>query len=169
MKKLILGLLVFGLTSQMFSQVVTLPEVEITAVNYKYLSAVDSEEMDFNVKFLEEKVAMFDLKNADFYIDDYGIYQVRFYIPNGFILAAYDRNGKIIRTIEKFKDVKLPSAVRNAIFERFPDWGLKKDVYKVTYNQQGSKKVYKVVIQKGDEVLRLYTDENGYFIKRVNL
>ena len=140
MKKLILGLLVIGLTSQVFSQVITLPEIEITAVNYKYLNAVDSQDLDLDVKMLEEKVALFDLKSADFYLDEYDTYQVRFYIPNGSILAAYDGNGKIIRTIERFKDVKLPVDVRDAVFARFPGWALKRDVYRVTYNQEKSRR-----------------------------
>ena len=169
MKKLILGLLVIGLTSQVFSQVITLPEIEITAVNYKYLNAVDSQDLDLDVKMLEEKVALFDLKSADFYLDEYDTYQVRFYIPNGSILAAYDGNGKIIRTIERFKDVKLPVDVRDAVFARFPGWALKRDVYRVTYNQEKSRREYKVVLKKGDKILRVKIDEKGYFLKEVHL
>jgi len=169
MKKLILGLLVIGLTSQVFSQVITLPEIEITAVNYKYLNAVDSEDMDFNVKMLEEKVALFDLKNSDFYLDEYSTYEVRFYIPDGKIVAAYDGNGKITRTIEKFSNIKLPAEVRDAIFSRFPGWALKRNVYRVTYNQDNSRKEYKVILQKGDEILRVKTDEKGYFLREVHL
>lgn len=169
MKKLILGLLVFGLTSHVFSQVITLPEIEITAVNYKYLNAVDSEDLDFDVKMLENKVAVFDLKSADFYLDEYDTYEVKFYIPNGSILAAYDKNGTLIRTIERFKDVKLPVDVRDAIFARFPGWGLKRDVYRVTYNQEKSRKEYKVILQKGKKILRVKTDDKGFFLKEVSL
>jgi len=167
MKKLILGLLAIGLTCQIFSQVINLPEIEIAAVNYKYLSAVDSEDVDINVKLLEEKVAHFDIKNSDFYVDDYTTYEVSFYIPNGTILAAYDKNGKITRTIEKFTDVKLPMDVRDAIFARFPGWTLKRDVYRVTYNQEKSRKVYKVVLLKGKKILRVKVDDKGYFLKEV--
>ncbi|MCK5400768.1 MAG: nicotinate-nucleotide adenylyltransferase [Flavobacteriaceae bacterium] len=169
MKKLILGLLVIGLTSQVFSQVVHLPEIEITAVNYKYINAVDSQDLDFDVKMLEEKVALFDLKSSDFYVDEYSTYQVRFYIPNGTILAAYDGNGKVTRTIERFKDIKLPVDVRNAVFARFPGWTLKKDVYRVTYNQEKSRKEYKIVIEKNGKILRIKTDEKGFFLREVNL
>ena len=169
MKKLILGLLVIGLTSQVFSQVVTLPEIKITAVNYKYINAVDSEDLDLDVKMLEEKVALFDLKSSDFYLDEYHTYDVRFYIPNGTILAAYDKNGKITRTIERFDNVKLPVDVRDAVFARFPGWTLKRDVYRVTYNQDRSRKEYKIILQKGKKVLRVKTDEKGFFLKEVNL
>ena len=57
---------------------------------------------------LEEKVAMFDLRSSEYYNDEYDTYYVSFYIPDGKILAAYDKEGKLVRTIEKFKNVKLP-------------------------------------------------------------
>ena len=63
MKKLILIILLLALSSQVFSQVIELKEVVITAVNYKYLNAVDSDENSMSVQELEEKVAMFDLKS----------------------------------------------------------------------------------------------------------
>ena len=169
MKKLILGLLAIGFTSQVFSQVVKLPEIEITAVNYKYINAVDSQDLDLDVKMLEEKVALFDVKNSDYYLDEYNTYHVEFYIPNGTILAAYDKDGKIIRTVERFKNIRLPVDVRDAIFARFPEWTLKRDVYRVTYKQEKSRKEYKVVLKKGDKILRVKIDEKGYFLKEVHL
>lgn len=164
MKKLILGLLVIGLTSPVFSQVIVLPEIEITAVNYKYLSSVDSEDLDLDVKMLEENVAHFDLKNADVYNDEYDTYEVRFYIPKGVILVAYDKNGEVLRTIERFKNVKLPVAVRNTILTTFPGWELTKDSYRVIYKNNESKKIYKVVLEKVGKVLRIKIDEQGTII-----
>lgn len=164
MKKFVLSLLVICLTSQLFSQVVSLPEIEIAAVNYKYLSAVDSEDIDIDVKMLQEKVAQFDLKNSDYYVDEYHTYQVTFFIPDGNILVAYDNDGNIIRTVERFKNVKLPIVVKKSIAERYPSWIFKKDIYRVTYNQEGSKKEYKVILEKGNEIVRVKTDENGNFL-----
>jgi hypothetical protein len=137
MKKLVLGLLVFGLTSQLFSQVNPLPVIEISAVNYEYLDAVDSYDLDIDVKKLE--------------------------------VAAYDKNGDIIRTIERFKDVALPVAVRKSISKNYPGWYFKKDIYRVTYNQEGSKKVYKVLLTKGNQTIKVRTDENGYFLNGYSL
>ena len=50
MKKLIIGLFLFGLTTQMFSQITKLPEVIVKSVNYKYLIAVDENVEDIDVK-----------------------------------------------------------------------------------------------------------------------
>jgi len=164
MKKIILGLLIIGLTSQVFSQVVHLPEIEITAINYKYLSAVDSDDIDLDVKMLQKRAATFDFKNSDMYTDEDQEFDVKFYIPDGTMLVAYDKSGEIIRTIERFKNVRLPVMVRNSISKKYPEWGLKKDVYRVTYTKDQCKKIYKVILEKEDKVLRVKIDEKGKFI-----
>jgi hypothetical protein len=164
MKKLILGLLVFGLASQLNAQIIELDEIEITAVNYKYLSAVDSKDVAIPVKELEEKVALFDLKNAEFYLDEYELYQVKFYIPDGTILAVYNGDGEVLRTVEKFKNVRLPNDIRLAISEKYPNWAFKKDVYRVTYHDGKSKKEYKVVLMNGDKKIRVKINDEGEFL-----
>ncbi len=166
MKKLIFSLIIFSLTFEMYSQITKLPEVVITAVNYKYLNAVDTEDTDLSVQMLEEQVAMYDLKNSDLYDDRYDTYTVSFYIPEGRIVAAYDKDGVVIRTIEKFKNVKLPIAVTQAINERYPKWTLAKNAYSVNYypNNAKAKKQYKVKLENNGEVIRIELDEEGDFL-----
>ena len=166
MKKIVVGLLFFGLTCQVFSQIITLSEVDLTAVNYKYINAVDSKDAPIPVEMLENKVALYDIKKSELYNDEYDIYFVSFYIPEGKILAAYNKDGKLIRTIEKFKDVALPKLVRDAVFKRFPEWKLAKDSYRVNYvlEKEDAKKIYKMKLENGDKTLRVKTDENGTFI-----
>ncbi|MDC1321652.1 nicotinate-nucleotide adenylyltransferase [bacterium] len=150
----------------MYSQITQLPEVVITAVNYKYLNAVENEDTDLSVQMLQEQVAMYDLKNSDLYGDEYDTYTVSFYIPDGKILAAYDKNGEIIRTIERFQNVKLPKDVRNAVYKRFPNWSLEKDVYLVNYHKNNEKvsKQYKVKLKNGKKVMRVKLAEDGNFL-----
>ena len=166
MKKSILSLIIFCLTFGMYSQITQLPEVVITAVNYKYLNAVENEDTDISVQMLQEQVAMYDLKNSELYGDEYDTYTVSFYIPDGKILAAYDKNGEIIRTIERFQNVKLPKDVRNAVYKRFPNWSLEKDVYLVNYHKNNEKvsKQYKVKLKNGKKVMRVKLAEDGNFL-----
>ena len=166
MKKLIFGLIGFSLSLAIYAQNQQLPAVEITAVNYKYLNAVDTEDTDLTVQKLEEQVAMYDVKDSDLYSDAYDTYTVSFHIPNGAILAAYDKNGKVLRTIERFKDVKLPKKVREALGTRYPNWNFEKDVYRVTYFSEGAKvkKQYKVKLTNNDQVIRVKLDETGDFL-----
>ena len=166
MKNLILGLFVFGLTTQVFPQEIELPAVEIEAVNYKYLYAVSTEDTDPQVKKLEEHVSTYDVTQSEYYDDDYDSYTISFYIPDGRIAAAYDKNGKLLRTIEKFNNVKLPRAVNKAVAKRFPGWKLDKNVYKVSYKIQneGATKIYKMKLSNGDKTIKVKTDEEGNFL-----
>ncbi len=165
MKKIIIGLFVLGLTIQSFAQVVKdekLPEVIIHAVNYKYLNSVNSEDGDITVDLLEQKVANYDLKNSDFYVDEYKLYNVSFFIPDGYILAAYDGEGEIIRTIEKFNNSKLPSSVMRSVNDKYPGWAVSKNVYKVSYSKtQGVTKRYKFTLDNGVKRIRVKTDGKG--------
>lgn len=169
MKKLFLGLLCIGLTSPALAQIVKteeLSEVTVYATNYKYLNSVASEEpAALPVEMLERKVAAFDIENSEYYVDEYDYYQVRFYIPEGKILAAYDKDGKIIRTIERFEDVALPNSIKEAVLDRFPGWTITKDMYRVNYHEEkGATKTYKLRLENGDKKLRVKVDENGNFI-----
>ncbi len=168
MKKFIVGLFVLGLASQVFAQVTKveqLSEVVVTAVNYKYLNAVDNSEAAIPVQMLERKAAAYDVTAQDYYIDDYDFYTVSFFIPDGKIVAVYDPDGKIMKTIEKFKDIKLPQAVNQALAERFPNWELVSDVYRVTYSEEkGAKKTYKLKLKNEDKVMRVKMSDDGEFL-----
>jgi len=173
MKNIVLSLLVFGLTFQSFAQVVNdekLPEVVVNFVNYKYIGNVGTEDGDVSqgVELLEREVANYNIKKTDLwqlYQDEYELYNVTFYIPDGKIVAAYDKNGKIIRTIEKYKNVKLPSPVLKSVTKKYPGWSISNDVYKVIYHHEnGVSKSYKLILEEGNNKIRVKTDENGKFI-----
>lgn len=166
MKKIISFGLIILISSSICAQVTELKEVELTAVSYKYLNAVDSEDNAIDVKILEEKVATYDVKSSEFYNDEYDIYYVSFYIPDGKILAAYDKDGNLIRTIEKFKNIKIPKLVRESIAKRFPYWAMTEHVYKVNFHEQSqvARKQYKVRLENGDKKMNVKLDENGNFM-----
>ena len=168
MRKLLIGLLVLGLTTQAFAQITKtekLSEVVIVATNYKYLNQVGQDEVAIPVKLLQRKVATYDIKTSDFYDDEYDYYSVSFFIPEGKVLAAYDKDGKIIRTVEKYKDIALPKSVVNSVVTRFPGWTIAKDAYLVNYhNKKGVNKKYKLTLENGDKRLKIKTDAEGNFL-----
>lgn len=169
MKKLLLVLFVMGIVAPMQSQIIKteeLSEVIVYATNYKYLNSIDTkEEASISVEMLRRKVAAFDVKSSEYYQDDYDVYNINFYIPEGKILAAYDKDGKIIRTAERFNNVNLPNSVRTAVLERFPGWTITKDTYITNYyDNRGVSKRYKLKLENGDKVLRVKVDETGEFL-----
>ena len=173
MKKLILGLLIFGLTIQGYSQVddeskpIELSEVNITAANYKYLNSVGDTETAIAVTQLEKTVASFDLKNSKYFEEESDEYLVYFKVPVGKILAAYDNEGEIIRTQEKFVDIQLPLKVSNTIVDNYPGWKITGDIYLVKYmrSREDTFKMYKLFIEKDGKTKKIKTDEHGKIMK----
>ena len=167
MKNLIICLIVTGLTTIGFAQekTINLEEVEVLGINYKYLNALGDANVAKPVRLLEQKVAAFDIKSLDGYEDEEQDYYVYFKIPVGKILAVYDGEGEIIRTSERFKDIRLPLAVSNAIVEKYPGWVIEGDIYLVNYRKDKEiKKSYKLFISNGEKTERIKTDENGKFL-----
>lgn len=156
--------LITGLSLSLKAQIV-LPEVKIEAINYKYLNSVEADASALPVKRLQREVASFDLKTSEFYEDEYESYFISFYIPEGQILAAYDKDGNLLRTAEKYRNVKLPKAIASTVSDKYPGWGIAKDVYLVSYfEKQGVSKVYKLVLEKGIKRMRIKTNEFGDII-----
>ena len=164
---LLLSFFFVGFVIPCFSQV-TMPEIIVAATRYKYLSAVDNKELAQPVKMLERTAATFDVKNSEFYEDEYDEYYISFYIPQGNILATYNNDGKLLRTAERYKNIALPKAVSAAFIKKYPDWGIPKNVYLVTYEEEkGASKVWKVLMNKGDKRMRVKVNEKGDFITKL--
>ena len=166
MKNLVLILLLFGITSPVFSQIIKLDEVIIYPIKYKYLFEVVDEDSDANVRKLEIEISKFDITKQEYYSDEYDSYNVSFYIPEGYAVAAYDKDGNILRTIERYKNVKLPIAVSRALVKNFPRWTVERDIYKVIYNEKkwDAKKIYKLRLTNGNKTIKVKTDEEGNFL-----
>jgi hypothetical protein len=64
----------------------------------------------------------------------YDNYVVSFYIPEGKILAAYDKDGRLLRTAERYKDVAVPKKVREAVAKKY---GNKLSGYRRLLDPQG--------------------------------
>jgi hypothetical protein len=86
-------------------------------------------------------------------------------IPEGKLVAVYGPDGKIQRTIEKYNDIPLPDAVRRAVQDRYPNWEILKDVYRIRYeDNRGARKNFKLKLQNGDKMMRVMMSEDGEFL-----
>lgn len=160
----LLSVLTVGVAFQSIAQE-TLAPVTVAPVNYKYLRSVNNRTVAQPVNLAQLRAAAYNVKTSEYYEDEYDNYFISFYIPEGTILAVYDKDGNLLRTVEKFKNVTVPPVVKSAVAERFPQWAISKDVYVVSYQDaKGSKKVYKLLLQNGDKRLRVKTNENGEFL-----
>ena len=166
MKKLIFIYAIFAFPLSAIAQVVTLPEVKVTAQNYKYLDAVQNTPVPKTVEILERYATAYDLKNSEYYEDEYEKYFISIFIPAGKILAVYDKDGNILRTVEKYQNIALPYAIAQSINRNFPGWKMTKNVFLVHYhNEMGvMRKEYKIVLEKGNQGMRIKLDDQGVIL-----
>ncbi len=175
MKTFIVVLLAMGIAFSSYSQkknetkeegkmdVINLPEVVIKKAGADFSIYVPYDNPDQNIKRLEEKFIAYDLGKD---IEGNEIYLLTMYINNGSLSATYNENGKLMRVVENYKNVKLPSEVIYFIYKSFPDYIIVND--KFLYTQTDSdiiKKQYNVKIKKDEDVRKLVVHPDGEIVK----
>ncbi|MFT4983200.1 MAG: hypothetical protein ACI9Q9_000228 [Flavobacterium sp.] len=172
MKTFIITLLSLGLTISSYSQVKTekvmkegimkvqdLPAVVIKSVGDDFSVYLPDLNADPKVRTLEDSFIAYDLgKNYE----GYETYLVYMEIKGGSLSATYNENGKLIRVIEEYKDVKLPSSVIYSVYKAYPGWQIVNDRY--LYSQKEGdilKKQYNIKIKRGKDKRKLTVHADG--------
>jgi hypothetical protein len=140
-----------------------LPGVVIKRVGTDFSVYVPDNNPDQRVKIVEEKFIAYDLgKDAEGAEE----YLVVMEVKNGSLSATYNENGKLIRVVEEFKNVRLPSDVIYSIYRTYPGWTIVNDKFLYT-QEEGDiiKKQYNVKIKKDKEIIKLVVHPNGEIIK----
>lgn len=155
MKKLFINLIALSLTATGVAQTngtgqqVTLTGVTVRPLNLSYLNAVTDERMPESVTALENKAARFNITDSEIYDGDFEAYEVVFEESNGTILATYDGRGRIVESLERFKNITLPYEVRNKVAMDYPGWTIHSDAYLVSYyKDKGVDKEVKIQLRK---------------------
>ncbi len=140
-----------------------LPGVVIKRVGTDFSIYLPDNNPDQRVKIVEEKFIAYDLgKDAEGAEE----YLVVMEVKNGSLTATYNENGKLVRVVEEFKNVKLPSDVIYSIYRTYPGYSIVND--KFLYTQEDGdvlKKQYTVKIKKDKEIIKLIVRPNGEIIK----
>jgi len=118
--------------------------------NSDYLMNVNQKDTPQRVSKLQNIVANYKIQDAEvFERKTKSTYDVIFKETNGSITATYNTDGNIIKTVEKFRDLKLPYALAKEIFKQNPSWNLKGNSQTTSYDEtNGSVKIYSITIQK---------------------
>lgn len=168
MKNFLFILFIMGLTIPVFGQETGVFEIEIEPVSYKYLDKEDgTAEPAQPLRLLQKDQTIFNLRSSDLYQDQYPYYFLSFHIPEGKILASYDKDDNFLRTVERLKNTEIPPVIAQAIVQKYPRWTVSENVYLVNHHDNGEikRKEYKFLLEKGNLRMRIRTDENGNFIK----
>lgn len=174
MKTFIVILLFLGFAASSYSQkktekeegkmdIINLPEIVIKKAGSDFSVYVPDDNPDQNVRRLEEKFVAYDL-GKDYEGNE--TYLVTMEVKNGSLAATYDENGKLIRVVENYKNVVLPSNVIYSIYKNFPDWTIVNDKFLYTQTEGDIvKKQYNVKIKKNDDVRKLVVQPDGEIVK----
>jgi len=174
MKTFIVILLFVGFAASSYSQkktekeegkmdIINLPEIVIKKAGADFSVYVPDDNPDPKVRRLEEKFVAYDL-GKDYEGNE--TYLVTMEVKNGSLAATYDENGKLIRVVENYKNVILPSEVIYSIYKNFPDWTIVNDKFLYTQTEGDIvKKQYNVKIKKNDDVRKLVVHPDGEIVK----
>ena len=140
-----------------------LPGVVIKRVGTDFSVYIPDNNPDQRVKMVEDQFIAFDLgKGAEGFEE----YLVVMEAKNGSLTATYNENGKLVRVIENFKNVRLPSEVIYSIYRTYPGWSIVNDSF--LYTQEDGdiiNKQYNIKIKKDKEVVKLVVRPNGEILK----
>ncbi|SDW86393.1 hypothetical protein [Flavobacterium degerlachei] len=176
MKSFIIALLLLGLTTTSYSQDKTKKDVEEGIIKMEELPAVVIKRVgtdfsiylpdnnpDQDVRRLEEKFIAYDI-GKDY--EGSENYLLLMQTKDGSLSATYNENGKLIRVVENYKNVRLPNEVIYSIYRTYPDWTIVNDKYLYT-QEEGDilKKQYNLKIKKDKQTLRLTVRPNGDILK----
>ena len=179
MKNLAIGLFVIGLTTLGFSQEkysvidgIKLRDVIIsqtsdnevfkTNINYSYLEKVQDISTSEQVKELESVASRFNVMELPQFDGHDESFKIIFRAAKGYIIASYDKNGKILTTNEHYKDIKLPKNMSKSIATQYPQSGVLKVVHTVSYtDQKDVTKNYRVQIMNNNSKKNLKFTSKG--------
>jgi hypothetical protein len=158
MKKFVTGMMIIGLTSLGFAQspdgetsTFELEDVTVTPANLEYLNATKDPHTPDVARELQYKAAGFVVADMpDFDADATDPIEILFMASNGKLLAAYDTDGQILFTNERFENVVLPLEIRKIVFSENKGWQMAENQYRSSYNNKEVKKRYKINLTDGN-------------------
>ena len=145
--------------------VISLPEIVIKKAGADFSVYIPDKNPDSNIKRVEEKFIAYDLGKDN---EGYDEYLLVMQIKKGTLAATYDEKGKLIRVVENYKNVILPSQVIYSVYKKFPGWKIVNDKFLYT-QEEGDiiKKQYNLKIKKNKEVRKITVRPNGEIVKDV--
>lgn len=172
MRTLIVLLLLVGLVSTSQAQEIT--ELEEAKVSFapnavKIYSNLDSYTFhvteDYAGEFADNPIAFmkenFDIKTFISAInnDSYEEYLVTFKSSKGYLEANYDKEGTLVETSQRFKDIVLPLNVRRDLYKNHKGWTMVQNKYIASgKSDRIDKEVYKIKLVNGNQKLNVKMD-----------
>jgi hypothetical protein len=128
---------------------------EITRSGDSYSFKVnESYHREFETDPLAFMEAYFDIDNfiASVENEDYDSYLVSLRSKKGVLNADFDKEGKLLRTSERFKDILLPEALREQLHKDHAGWTMTKNLHVSTASDGIVKRdFYRIKLENGKD------------------
>ena len=172
MKKHVFGLFILGFVSLAYSQDFTAKSADNDAKpdnftktmhNVEYLKIMERQPVPKQVKSLEKIVASYDIKELEIYNSKSpSVYDVVFAEGKNTVIASFDKYGRIIRSISKFYDVRIPHDPSVTISKNYPGWKFSKTLCLIKYSKGKAVEImYEVQLVNNKEKKIIKTDASG--------
>ena len=140
-----------------------LPEIVLSKIGDDFSIYLPDKNPDLSVRQLQKYFVAYDL-GKDF--EGYENYLVMMKNDKGTLMATYNEKGKLIRVVEKYENVILPSEVIYSILKSYPGWNIIDDKFHYTQADGDVKKKQYVVKIKKDKILKkIVVSPNGEILK----
>jgi hypothetical protein len=163
MKNFILGLFILGLTNLTSAQhdlamettsnlnVYSSKSSKIQNQHYLNLRFEVAPALALSIKSLQDVAADYDITEDDVYSKNERItYMVVFESNANYIKAVYDHNSDILKSVEYYEDVRIPTPMATEIAQSYPGWSFYKSNCIIEYTQnEATRFTYSLVLKKG--------------------
>ncbi|TRO66927.1 hypothetical protein [Christiangramia sabulilitoris] len=163
MKTLIFSLLLIAATTFSQAQEIQLEEAKVGFAPLDSKVERNGDEFSFKVaetytgEFTKDPIAFmkanFDIKNfIAAHDEEWDSYAVTFSSSKGYLSADFDKDGNLVSTFQKFKDIVLPLDVRREVYMANKGWTMTGNKY--TASGSGEiiqKEVYKIKLVNGNQ------------------
>lgn len=173
MKKIFIVLLVLGIGGSIYAQETFLftAKLKKNEVPKVILKAVDRDFINLTtVEFLsvpENFVAPLSLDIDKDENSEYDSYMITFAGKTEKIMATYNKDGKLISTVDRYKTRSAPFQIYSTLGDLYPEWIIKDGYKKMSiYDTNGKvkKQIYKLALENGNRTRKVYLNKDGKLV-----
>ncbi|MDT0688817.1 hypothetical protein RM549_03425 [Salegentibacter sp. F188] len=123
-------------------------------VSETYTGEFEKDPLAFMEKNFDVDRFILELKDKD--MDSY---QVSFVTLKGFLKVDFDREGKVVKTYQRFRNIKLPNALSHEIYRDYKGWNILRNLY-VAKGRNGNidKEFYRLKLENGNKIQNIKID-----------
>ena len=88
--------------------------------------------------------------------EEYENYEVSFITQKGVLKADFDKEGNLVKSTSRFKNILLPTVVRHDLYRNYKGWAMTKNIH-IYLSKKGTveKNYYKINLENGKDRKRI--------------